>query len=314
MIPAKKIKKMIFHLLLILTLILPSCSPIQKQITVVIRESGSGTREAFDRAVTDGTHFLEEYAENGKKISNNAPDAVVQTKSGALLSLVAHDPNAIGYLSLASVNSHVKVLSINGIFPTQETVSDGRYPIARPFVIMTTKKISLSPLAADFLRYLKSNAAEEHASTAGAVFLSDPTLRANTNAEPIPVFSYTKQENLPTGKIVVRGSTSLERLITSAARAYADLYGVDPANIFDIQLEGSAIGLKSVENDTQGNVIGLSSAAVSVAGVESFCPALDVVAVVVHPENTTVSNLSLTELYNVFSGKTRVFSDIGGAY
>jgi phosphate transport system substrate-binding protein len=300
-------------LLLISSLLLSSCSPVEKQITVVIRESGSGTREAFDRSVTNGIHFLEGYAENGKKISRNAPDAVVQTKSGALLSLVANDPNAIGYLSLASVNDHVKLLSINGVLPTQETVASGLYPISRPFVIMTTKNTALSPLAADFLRYLKSDASEAHARAAGATFLADPTLRSNPNAEPIPVSNYQKQATMPDGKIVIRGSTSLERLIISAVRSYAALYGVDPSSRFDIQLEGSAIGLKSVENDTQGNVIGLSSADVSSVGVESFRVALDAIAVIVHPENTALSDLSLTTLYDIFSGKIRRFSDVGGA-
>lgn len=313
MIQLKKHFSMISLLLLIPALLLSACAPIEKQITVVIRESGSGTREAFDRSVTDGMHFLEEIAENGKKISRNAPDAVVQTKSGALLSLVAHDPNAIGYLSLASVNDHVKVLSINGVLPTQETVAGGLYPISRPFVIMTGKKTALSALTADFLRYLKSADAAIHATAAGATFLSDPTLRANPDAEPIPILNYEKQPTLLPGKIVIRGSTSLERLIVSAVRAYADLYGADPANLFDLQLEGSAIGLKSVENDTQGNVIGLSSANVSSNNVESFRLALDAIAVIVHPENTTVSDLSLTALYDIFSGNTRRFADLGGA-
>ena len=101
-------------------------------------------------------------------------------------------------------------------------------------------------------------------------------------------------------------------MITSAVSTYAALYGVDPADRFDIQLEGSSIGRKSVENDTVGNVIGLSSADVVSGGIESLRFALDAIAVIVHPDNHAVSDLSLSELYDIFSGKTRRFADVGG--
>ena len=295
-------------LLLSFSLALTSCQPPEKQITVVIREAGSGTREAFDRIVTDGKHFLEERDENGKKIYRSAPDAVVQTKSGTLLSSVAYDKHAIGYLSLASVNDRVKVLSVDGVFPTAETVSNGSYPIARPFVIMTTTRLPLSPLAADFLRYLKSDLAAEHATAAGVTFLSDPQMRANPNAAPIPIVSYEVASAIPEGRVVIRGSTSLERLITSAIASYAALYGIDPTSRFDLQLEGSSIGRKSVENDRTGNVIGLSSADVSQDGIESLRLCLDAIAVIVHKERNEPQNLSLSELYAIFSGSTKSFS------
>lgn len=67
-----------------------SCGKKEKNITVVIREQGSGTREAFDTVVTDGTHFLEEKVD-GKKVYRSTQNAVTQTKTGLVLSSVASD-------------------------------------------------------------------------------------------------------------------------------------------------------------------------------------------------------------------------------
>lgn len=304
----KKLK--ILTLICALLLPLSSCAPPRKQITVVIREAGSGTREGFDLAVTNGVHFLQERGENGKKIYRSARDAVVQTKSGAVLSSVAYDRNAIGYLSVSSVSDLVKVLAVNDVLPTDEAVESRTYPLSRPYVIMTTRARPLSPLAADFLRFLKSDHMRAYTAEAGCVFLSDPAARANPNASPIPIIDYQPLDTLPVGKILIRGSTSPERLITSAARAYAKLYGVDASELFDLQLEGSSIGQKSVENDRAGNVIGVSSVAVSANGIESFNLCLDAIAVIVHPENHAISSLSLGELYGIFSGEIRHFDEL----
>ena len=297
----KNIRSCLSALLSCLLLLLPACRPVEKQITVVIRESGSGTREAFDRTVTNGKHFLEELSPLGKKINRNAPDAVVQTKNGTLLSAVAYDPYAIGYLSLASVNDLVRVVSVDGVYPSQASLEDRSYPLYRPFVIMTSTTQELSPITADFLAYLKSDAAAIHADAAGASFLASPTARANPSAAPIPVEEYRAKDTIPAGKVQIRGSTSLERLITSAVRSYAEIYGVDAASHFDIRLEGSSIGRKSVLNDRSGSVIGLSSAEVEEDGIESFRIALDAIAVILHRDNTavqshTVHNTSHSEL------------------
>ncbi len=291
---------------------LVSCgSGSEKNITVVVREQGSGTREAFDKTVTDGTHFLEEKDDAGKKVYNTASTAVQQTKTGTVLSAVASDKNAIGYISLGSVNDTIRVLKVNGVAPSEDAVLSGAYKIQRPFVIMTRKGQTLNPVTADFMSYLKSAAAKDAAEAAGCIYLADPAKRANTGAEAIPVVSFEKQASLPEGgKIVVRGSTSMEKFINAAAKAYAAVYGVKPEDVFDIQLEGSSVGRKAAEDDTAGNVIGLSSAAVSQDNIDSFNVCLDAVAVIVNKENTAVSDLTLEQLYAVFSGKTTKFSEL----
>lgn len=310
-------KKLITSLLaIVLTLScvfsLAACGNTEKNITVVVREQGSGTREAFDKVVTDGEHFLEEKDANGKKVYNTTNTAVQQTKTGTVLSTVASDKNAVGYISLGSLNDSVKVVSVDGVVPSKATALDGTYKIQRPFVVMTNANVTLNPITADFMNYLKSPDTKAHAEAAGCIFLEDGTKRANEGSSPIAVVAYTKQASLPTGgKIVVRGSTSMEKFINAAAKAYADLYGVGAEEIFDIQLEGSSVGRKAVEGDTNGNVIGLSSASVAQDDITSFNACLDAVVVIVHKDNADISNLTLKNLYDIFSGKVTKFSEIG---
>ncbi len=288
-----------------------SCGGVEKNISVVVREQGSGTREAFDNVVTDGTHFLEERDADGKKVYNTTKTAIQQTKTGTVLSSVASDKNAIGYISLGSVSDTINVIKVNGVVASEETVLSGDYKIQRPFVLMTKKGQTLTARAADFMNYLKSEASAEHSEAAGCIFLSDPNRRANDGAEAIEVTTFTKQATLPEGdKIVIRGSTSMEKFINSAAKGYADIYGVAAEDIFDIQLEGSSIGRKAVEDDTKGNVIGLSSASVNQDDIDSFNVCLDAVVVIVNKENTSVTDLTLTQLYDIFSGKIKKFSEV----
>ena len=290
---------------------LASCGNTEKNITVVVREQGSGTREAFDKVVTDGTHFLEEKDTNDKKVYNTTTTAIQQTKTGTVLSSVASDKNAIGYISLGSVDDSIHVIKVNGVAPSEETVLSGEYKIQRPFVIMTKAGQTLTNRTADFMSYLKSAASKEHSEAAGCIFLEDASKRANEGDTPIEVIAYQKQSTLPAGdKIIIRGSTSMEKFITAAAKGYADLYGANAEDIFDIQLEGSSVGRKAVEDDTTGNVIGLSSAAVDQDNIDSFNVCLDAVAVIVNKENTTITDLTLAQLYNIFSGKITKFSEI----
>lgn len=305
----KKILALTLALLMVFAL--SSCSGGEKSISVIVREQGSGTREAFDKVVTDGTHFLEEKDADGKKVYNTTNTAIQQTKTGTVLSAVASDKNAIGYISMGSVNDTINVIKVNGVTPSEATVLSGDYKIQRPFVLMTKKDLTLTDLTADFMNYLKSDASAAHSESAGCIFLTDPTKRANEADEAIAVTAFTKQATLPAGdKIVIRGSTSMEKFINSAAKGYAELYGAKAEDIFDIQLEGSSVGRKAVEDDTNGNVIGLSSASVNQDDIDSFNVCLDAVVVIVNKENTDVNDLTLGQLYDIFSGKITKFSEL----
>lgn len=280
----------------------------EKNITVIAREKGSGTREAFDKVVTDGAGNFLEMKINGKKVYKTTLTATELTKTSFVISSVANDKNAIGYVSIGALNDSVKTVSIDGVKATAQAVLDGSYSIQRPFVIMTNASVTPTPRTADFLSYLYSNKAEEHANVAGCIFLSEPTRRS---AEGIPVIEYVGHERLPAGdKIIVRGSTSVEKFITSAAKGYADHYGVSATDVFDIQLEGSSVGRKAVETDESGNVIGLSSATIEQENLKTFNVCLDAVAVIVNRANDKIDDLTAGQLYGIYTGKITKFSEI----
>lgn len=308
--------KRIFTLLLSVLLLitggaeLAACSS-EKNITVVAREQGSGTREAFDKAITDGNGNFLEMKVDGKKVYRTTSDADIQKETGNVMSKVASDKNAIGYISLGSVNDTIKVVNVNGVAPTSQSVLDGSYKIQRPFVIMTSSTVALTDIAADFLLYLKSDHAEAHATEAGCIYLVDETKRANEGEAAIPVAKYEVKASLPAGgRIVINGSTSMEKFIKKAMSGYASLYGRTADELFTLDLQGSSVGKTAVQNDKNGNVIGLSSASVKEDGIHSFNVCLDAVAVIVNNANETVNDLTVAELYGIFSGKVTKFSEI----
>jgi phosphate transport system substrate-binding protein len=92
-------------------------------IAVVSREEGSGTRGAFEELVKF----------QGRLLAN----ANQLTSTGAILANVAQNTNAIGYISLGSVNNTIKPISVGGIEPTTAIVKNGTYKIARPFIVLT---------------------------------------------------------------------------------------------------------------------------------------------------------------------------------
>lgn len=283
-----------------------------KNITVVARDNNSGTREAFDTVVTaDGKNFLM-MKENGQKVFYTTDKANLYEKTGVARAAVSSDSQAIGYISLGSVDDSIKVVKVNGVTPSKQTVLDGTYKIQRPFVIMTNKAVTLTPRTADFVKYLRSSSVEADCEAAGVIFLADPAKRANEGETAIEVGeAFVKDDTVTdTSKIVVRGSTSMEEVITKAAKSYAEIYGIDPSALFDIQVQGSSVGRKAAEDDKTGNVIGLSSAAVKNDSLNCFNVCLDAVAVIVNKQNELINDLSLADLYKIYTGEITKFSEL----
>lgn len=123
-------------------------------IVLIGREAASGTRDGFESitGTKDQCSYTQELTSTGD---------VVQT--------VSQNPNAIGYASLASVKDTVKLLSVEGVTPTNETIQNGKYQIQRNFVLVTPKNKQLSQAAAAFMDYATSAAADEMITKAGAV-------------------------------------------------------------------------------------------------------------------------------------------------
>ncbi|MDD3315786.1 MAG: phosphate ABC transporter substrate-binding protein [Syntrophaceticus sp.] len=92
-------------------------------INVFTREEGSGTRDAFEEIVMGDA-----------KISTKAG---VQNSTGAVRTAVAGDVNSIGYISLGSLDESVTAVKIDDVEPSDETIQDGTYKVARPFLYLT---------------------------------------------------------------------------------------------------------------------------------------------------------------------------------
>lgn len=115
-------------------------------ITVVTRESGSGTRTAFQEIVM------------GK--ANITDSAVTQGSTGGITQTVAGDKNAIGYISYGSLDNSVKVLNVDGVAPSAATIKDKTYTIQRPFLFVTKGEVT-DPVAKAFIEYTLSEEGQE---------------------------------------------------------------------------------------------------------------------------------------------------------
>ncbi|MCI7145762.1 MAG: phosphate ABC transporter substrate-binding protein [Clostridiales bacterium] len=124
------------------------------EIVLIGREAGSGTRDGFE-SITE----TEEQCAYRQEL----------TSTGDVITTVSNNPNAIGYASLAAVDDTVKPVSVDGVAPSEDTISDGTYKIQRPFMLVTKTDGELSEAAQKFFDYATSAEAADIISEAGAV-------------------------------------------------------------------------------------------------------------------------------------------------
>ena len=169
-----------------------------QDITVISREDGSGTRGAFIELTG-----VEEKNADGQKIDNTTEAAAIQSSTNGVMTAVANDETAIGYISLGSLNDSVKAVKVGGIEASAETVKDGSYTLARPFNIVTNGEAT-DPVAVDFIAYCLSKDGQALATEEGYV---------GSEGE-----DYTSAQ--PEGKINVGGSSSVSPLMEKLIEAY----------------------------------------------------------------------------------------------
>lgn len=282
-------------------------------IVVCGREASSGTREAFDKVVAnaEGTTLEDYSSEQNPDESANAgyvSGALYFGSTGQVASRVASTRNAIGYISLSSVDESVKALQVEGVTPSDATVLDGSYQIQRPFVMMWSKKVELTPVTQDFLTFLKSDDAQAVVVEEGGVSL---TKSEDRNDEGVG--EYTPLTEAPEGNLTinVRGSTSMTDLMDALVGEYCELNSswMRQSN-FNIDLQGSSTGRSAVDNDTVGNVIGMASSAEAEDTPRNyFNIALDAVAVIVNPSNE-LENITLAQLYDIYTGRVTSWTEL----
>ncbi len=251
-------------------------------ISVVSREEGSGTRGAFIELFG-----IEEKGADGNKIDRTTMEATIANSTEIVLSNVAGDPNAIGYVSLGSLKNTVKVLKIDGAEATVENIKNGSYKISRPFNIVTGS--TPSEVARDFINFILSEGGQKVVEEKGYIQAVDlPEDYASTQAK---------------GKIVVEGSSSVSPVMEKLIEAYKS---VNPNAVVELQPDDSTTGIQAAMDGTAD--IGMASRELkdSEASLTAMVIAVDGIAVIVNQKNA-LSNVTREEVKAIFTGERTVW-------
>jgi phosphate transport system substrate-binding protein len=243
------------------------------EITVVSRESGSGTRSAFIE--------LTKVEENKRDMTTN--EAIVANKTDVVIATVAGNPNAIGYISMGSVSNRIKAVSIDGVAANTNNVKNGTYKLARPFNIAYTN--APNERAQDFINYIISAEGQAIIGKSYIAVVDSPKKFSS---------------KMPRGRIVVAGSSSVTPVMELLVEGYKKINS--NLNI-EIQLSDSSTGIQAAINGSCD--IGMASRALKTAELEKLTPlkiAIDGIAVIVNTSNKT-TGLSLEEVKDIFTGK-----------
>lgn len=256
-----------------------------QSISVISREEGSGTRDAF----IEITGVLDEEAE----IDNTTAEAGIQNSTGAVLSTVTGDPTAIGYVSTGSLDDSVKTVNVDGFEPTKENIQAEEYPIYRPFNIAYGEELSAE--AQDFWNFIFSPEAQEIVESEGYIAVSEDQQE-----------EYTMDESA-SGDVTVSGSTSVE----PAMQAIADAYHEQNPNVtVNIQSNGSGAGME--DSMSGANDIGMASRALDdeeSATLTSEAMALDGIAIIAHTDNP-IEDLTLDQVQQIFTGEITTWDEV----
>ena len=253
-------------------------------ITVVSREDGSGTRGAFIELFG-----IEEKNDAGEKIDNTTAAAEITNSTAVMMTTVAGNENAIGYVSLGSLGKDVKALKVDGVAPSVEGVKDGTYKIARPFNIVT--KDGISEVAQDFVNYIMSAEGQAVVEEAGYVSMgSEGSYKASGLS----------------GDISVAGSSSVTPVMEKLKEAYEAL---NPNVNIEVQESDSTTGVTST---TEGVCdIGMASRELKdseiAAGVKGTMIAMDGIAVVVN-NNNALEDITTDQVKSIYTGETTAVS------
>lgn len=248
------------------------------KIVVVSREDGSGTRGAFIEL------FGIEQKQGDKKVDMTTESASITNSTAVMMTTVAGNKDAIGYISLGSLNDTVKGLKIDGAEATAANVKSGAYKISRPFNIVT--KGEPNAITKDFISFILSKQGQEVVSKAGYI--------GNEQAA-------NYEANKKSGKIVVAGSSSVTPAMEKLKEAYQKL---NPDVNIEVQQSDSTTGVKSAISGICD--IGMASRDLKKseldAGVKATVIATDGIAVIVNKDNK-LDNMTKAQVADIFTGK-----------
>ena len=251
-------------------------------ISVVTREDGSGTRSAFVEL------FGIEDADGNDAITQSAE---ISNSTSVVMTTVAGNPDAIGYISLGSLNDTVKALEIDGVAATVENINNGTYKVYRPFNIAT--KEGLSETAQDFVNFIMSEQGQAIVAEEGYISVENSG-------------SYTPSGK--TGTVTVSGSSSVTPVLQVLKEEYESL---NPDVTIELQQSDSTTGVNDAIAGTSD--IGMASRALKDSeleqGVVGTVIANDGIAVIVNNESI-VTGLTSEQVKGIYMGELTNWSEV----
>ena len=255
-------------------------------VTIVSREDGSGTRGAFIELFG-----IEEKQDDGTKVDMTTTDAQITNNTSVMLTTVADNEYAIGYVSLGSLNDSVKALKIDGAEATAENIENGSYKVSRPFNIAVKKDLN-NKVAKDFMSFIMS--------TEGQKVVADEKYIAVADVKD---YAGTK----PSGSCVVGGSSSVSPLMEKLIEAYK---AVNPNASIELQTSDSTTGMTSTIEGSYD--IGMASRELKeeeAAELEPTVIATDGIAVVVNNANP-LDELAADQVKDIYVGNVSTWDEI----
>ena len=255
-------------------------------ITIVSREDGSGTRGAFIELFG-----IEEKQDDGTKVDMTTTDAQITNNTSVMLTTVAGDEYAIGYVSLGSLNDSVKALKIDGAEATADNIENGSYKVSRPFNIAIKKDLD-NEVAKDFMAYIMSTEGQKVVADEKYIPVSDVEAYAGSK---------------PSGKCVVGGSSSVSPLMEKLIEAYKK---VNPNADIELQTSDSTTGMTSTIEGSYD--IGMASRELKddeAAELEATVIAKDGIAVIVNKANPA-DELSADQVKSIYVGDVTTWDEV----
>lgn len=259
-----------------------------RDINVITREQGSGTRGAFMDIFK-----LELKGKNLKK-DLITKQASVENNTNTIIQTVKNDKHAIGYVSLGSANKDIKILKVDNIYPDIENVQNGKYTVVRNFSVIVNKSEHNNPLFNHFISFIFSNQGQE-------------IIKKNSYI-PIPNQFFS---NYPTqkvkGKLIIGGSSSVSPLMEKIIEEYCK---VNKDVKIELQISDSTIGITKTAEKVYN--LGLASRSLKdeeKTNLEEIKIALDPIVLIVNKENTTES-LTKNEIKNIYLGNIKKWIEV----
>lgn len=261
-------------------------STLEGPITVISREDGSGTRGAFIELFG-----IEVKNDAGEKVDMTTDDAEITNSTSVMMTSVAGNTEAIGYISLGSLNDTVKAVKIDGAEATVDNIKSGTYKIARPFNIAT--KGEVSDVAQDFIKYIMSEDGQKVVEDNGYIS------QGNEGAYESAGLS---------GKVVVGGSSSVTPVMEKLKEAYVAL---NPDVTIEVQQSDSTTGMTSAIEGVCD--IGMASRDLKDSEIEKGLTgttiAMDGIAVIVN-NDSPVEEMSSDSVKGIYTGEITDWADV----